>query len=350
MRIAFFIQTIPFNDRTIDEEPLGGTETGVVRLARALRDMGHEVVVFTSDALPPMSDPLYVPVTALSDLGKVDAFVGVRDWNHLFLPVDTKLRFLWTGDSPLQPFTRGLGDKRVADHLDGLLAVSEWHANTLCEASGFPRSKAWVLGNGIEASFFEGEEPRGRKRLIYSSVPYRGLQLMPEILPRLIEEHPDLEFHSFSGFRVYRDQVAEGDRADFERVIARLRQFPQFHAHENVPQRQLAREMMRSSILCYPNTFEETSCITALEAQAAGCAIVTSAFGALPETVGEAGVLIGGEPGTAEYLERFIAAVNTLLSDDRALDRCVQAGRSQVQRHTWSAIAARFSEYLEGLG
>jgi glycosyltransferase involved in cell wall biosynthesis len=349
MRIAFYIQTIPFNDRTVDEEPIGGTETGVIRLSRALRDLGHEVVVFTTDPLPPLSDPLYVPTTALADLGRVDVFIGVRDWNHLFLSVDAKLRFLWTGDSPLQPFTRGLGDKRVADHLTGLLAVSEWHADTLCQASGFPRSKAWVLGNGVELSLFEGEEQRGRKRLIYSSVPYRGLQLMPDILSRLVEKHPDLEFHSFSGFRVYQDQVSEGDRLEFEGLLARLRQFPQCHLHGNVPQKQLAREMMRSSILCYPNTFEETSCITALEAQAAGCAIVTSAFGALPETVGEGGILIGGEPGTPEYLERFADALDTLLTDDGALERRVTAGRKQIDRQTWSAIAGRFSEYLESL-
>lgn len=349
MRIAFYVQTIPFNDRTIESEPIGGTETAVIRLSRSLRDLGHEVTVFTTDPAPPLSDPLYVPTTALNDLGRVDAFVGVRDWNHLFLPVDTKLRFLWTGDSPLQPYTRGLGDKRVAEHLDGLLAVSEWHANTLCEASGFPRSKAWVLGNGIEPSLFEGEEPRVRKRLIYSSVPYRGLQLMTEILPRLIELHPDLEFHCFSGFRVYQDHVSEGDRGEFERVLAQLRRFPQFHAHGNVTQTQLAREMMRSSILCYPNTFEETSCITALEAQGAGCAIVTSAFGALPETVGQAGMLIGGEPGTPAYLERFVGAVDTLLTDEAALERCAEAGRTQVERHTWEAIAARFSDYIVSL-
>jgi glycosyltransferase involved in cell wall biosynthesis len=349
MRIAFYIQTIPFNDRTIDEEPIGGTETGVIRLGRALRDLGHEVVVLTTDPLPPLSDPLYVPTTALADLGNVDVFVGVRDWNHLFLPIDAKLRFLWTGDSPLQPYTRGLGDKRVAEHLTGLLAVSDWHADTLCEASGFPRSKAWVLGNGVEPSLFQGEEPRARKRLMYSSVPYRGLQLMPDILTRLVEKHPDLEFHSFSGFRVYQDQVSEGDRAEFEGVLARLRQFPQCHLHGNLPQKQLAREMMRSSILCYPNTFEETSCITALEAQAAGCALVTSAFGALPETVGEGGILIGGEPGTPAYLDQFSEALDTLLTDDGALERCVAASRKRIERQTWSAIAGRFSEYLESL-
>lgn len=347
MRLAFYTRTIPFYDRTVDEQPLGGTETGVVRLARELRKLGHEVVVFTTEANPPLSDPLYVPVTAIGDLGKVDAFVGIRDWNFLFLPVETKLRFLWTGDSPLQPYTRGLGDKRVSDHVDALLAVSSWHADNLCEASGFPRHKAWVLGNGIEPSYFEGEEARVRKRLVYSSLPYRGLQLMPEILPRIIEAHPDVEFHCFSGFKVYQDRVAEGDRVDFDRTVTALSRFPQFHNHGNVPQRQLAREMMKSSILCYPNTFEETSCITAIEAQAAGCAVVTSALGALSETVGSAGILVKGEPGSPEYINHFVEAINTLLSDDGKLDTLSETARRQAERCSWSAIASRFSDFLE---
>jgi glycosyltransferase involved in cell wall biosynthesis len=347
MRFAFYTRTIPFHDGTVDERPLGGTETGVVRLARELRNLGHEVVVFTTEANPPLSDPLYVPITALGDLGRVDVFVGIRDWNHLFLPVDARLRFLWTGDSPLQPFTRGLGDKRVSEHIHALLAVSSWHADNLCEASGFPRQKAWVLGNGIEPSYFEGEETRVRKRLIYSSLPYRGLQLMPEILPRVIEAHPDVEFHSFSGFKVYFDLTTEGDRVDLDRTLSALSRYPQFHNHGNVPQRELAREMMKSSILCYPNTFEETSCITAIESQAAGCAIVTSAFGALPETVGKAGILVPGEPGSPEYINQFIAAVNLLLSDDAKLDTYSEAAKRQAEGYAWSSIASRFVEFVE---
>jgi len=347
MRIAFYARTIPFHDKTVETEPLGGTETGVVRLARELKSLGHEVVVFTSEANAPLSNPLYVPATALGDLGRVDLFVGIRDWNHLFLPIDARLKMLWTGDSPLQPFTRGLGDKRVSEHVDALLAVSEWHANNLCEASGFPRSKAWVIGNGIEPSYFEGEEQRVRKRLFYSSLPYRGLQLMPEILPRIIDVHPDVEFHSFSGFKVYQGLAADGDKIDFDRTVSALSRFPQFHNHGNVPQAQLAREMMKSSILCYPNTFEETSCITALEAQAAGCAIVTSALGALSETVGSAGILIKGEPGSPEYINHFVEAVTSLLSDDVKLDAFSEAAKRQAQHASWAAIASRFSEFVE---
>ena len=40
-------------------------------------------------------------------------------------------------------------------------------------------------------------------------------------------------------------------------------------------------------ILAYPSTWQETSCRVAMEAMSAHCAIVTSNWGALPETCGE---------------------------------------------------------------
>lgn len=347
MRIAFFCNTIPFNDQSIDAIPLGGTETGVVCLSRALAQLGHDVVVFTRDPNPPVSNPLYVSIEALPDLGRVDVFIAIRDWNFTFLPVQARRKMLWTGDAALQPFTRGLGDKQVVDNIDALLTVSEWHAQHLCDASGFPRDKAYVLGNGVEPTRFIGKEERARKRMFYSSVPYRGLQLMPAILSKIAEKHPDVEFHNFGGFKVYMDAVGQQDKERFERLLQELSRFPQFVHHGNVTQAELAREMMRSSILCYPNTFLETSCMTALEAQAAGCAVVTSALGALPETVGEAGILVPGEPGSAEYLDEFVSALDRLLSSDSEWRQRSEAGRRRAASFYWSTIAARFSDFLQ---
>jgi glycosyltransferase involved in cell wall biosynthesis len=347
VRIAFFINTIPFNDRTIDERPLGGTETGVARLARALNGLGHEVTVLTADVNPPLSNPLYVSIDAVRDLGPVDAFIAIRDWKHLLAPIQAKRKLLWTGDSDEQPYSIGLGDRRVVEQTDLLLTVSTWQSQVLCERSGFPREKTFIMGNGVDLELFVGAEERVRKRLIYSSVPYRGLQLMPEILEALVERHPDLEFHSFGGFAVYDDRVHENDKRDHQALLERLSRFPQFHNHGNVTQRQLAREMMRSSILAYPNTFAETSCITALEAQAAGCAIVSSALGAMPESVGDAGILITDAPGSPEYTRNFVDAVDRLLSDDSAWARLSQAGLSRAEGFEWAAIAQRLSDLLE---
>ena len=52
----------------------------------------------------------------------------------------------------------------------------------------------------------------------------------------------------------------------------------------------------------------ETSCITAMEAQAAGCRIVTSPIAALNETVGNRGTMIDGNWLSPEYRAQFIDA------------------------------------------
>ncbi|MBM3818733.1 MAG: glycosyltransferase [Acidimicrobiia bacterium] len=67
--------------------------------------------------------------------------------------------------------------------------------------------------------------------------------------------------------------------------------------------------------------YAETFCIAAAEAQAAGCAIVTSRLGALPETVGDAGICIDGGPRSAAYQQAFVDACVALLIDDERWGR-----------------------------
>ncbi len=345
MKIVFFPSScLPFHARSLDERPLGGIETGVIRLAEELSKLGHEVVVFTALENPPLSEPLYLPHRALRDLGSVDVLVAVRDWSPLFLSVDTKLRFLWTGDSYDQPQNIGMGDRRISSRLDAVLGVSRWHCQTMAEKSGCPPGKFRVLRNGIKLEYFSGSEIRGRKRLIYSSTPYRGLALMPRVYRELVAKHRDIELHIFSGYGVYAAASNEQHpgEAEFKRIKDELLRMPGVFIPGNVPQRQLAREFMRSSLLLYPNTFEETSCITALEAQAAGCAIVSSNLGALSETVGAAGILIGEAPGSESYIRELVSAADKVLSDDGVFEALSCAGIEQSRRYDWSTSAADF--------
>lgn len=348
MKIVFFPQScIPFHARTLDERPLGGIETAVIRLAEALDGLGHEVKVFTPFENPPLSSPLYLPHRALGDLGPVDVLIAVRDWQPALLPIDVKYRLFWTGDSYDQPQSIGIGDRRVVKAVDRLCVVSDWHAQTLCEASHFPLSKSYVLRNGVHAGYFEGSEARARKRLIYSSTPYRGLRFVPRIYRALQKKHPDVELHIFSGYGVYAGTPPpESALREYALMKAELEALPGCTVHGSVKQSRLAREFMRSSVLLYPNSFEETSCITAMEAQTAGCAVVTSALGALPETVGDAGLLIEGAPGSDDYIDRFTDAADRLLSDDRLFENCSAAAMKRAVQFDWRYVAKGFSEFL----
>ena len=145
MKIIFCAnECIPIHAKTAEERPLGGTETGVIRLAHALQALGHEVRVLTRHENPPLSLPLYLPISAIGQLGSCDVLVSVRDWKPLFLPLQAKVRALWTGDAHDQPVSVGIGDLRIVEQIDLLLCVSQWHLDSMCEASGFPPEKAWV--------------------------------------------------------------------------------------------------------------------------------------------------------------------------------------------------------------
>ena len=291
-----------------------------------------------------------MPANAVLQAGECDAFIAVQDWWSVFGAVPARVRLFWTGDAADQYMNFGIGDKRVISRINAFIGVSDWHVNHMCEHSGFPREKAFSIFNGVHLPWFEGSETRNKRRLIYTSTPYRGLDLVPQIYTKLRERFSDLELHVFAGLSVYdREKPFQGPEAQhFARIRAVLEKLPGCTVHGNVLQSKLAREYMKSGIFFYPNTFYEMSCITALEAQAAGCPIVTSALGALPETVGDAGITIQGPPGTPDYTAAFASACEKILTDENLWNQYSENGKRRVrEKFTWELAAGRLEKLLE---
>jgi glycosyltransferase involved in cell wall biosynthesis len=344
MKIGIFCgNLLPFHFQSLEEKPLGGTETGVIHLANELQLLGHDVTVFTREENPPPSSPRYRNLKDLDSQDETfDLFLSIRDWMPVFYSVRTRMRMMWTGDSYDVGSSFGIGDLRVSKKMDRLLAVSRWQAESLARASGFPPEKIWVIGNGVDLRLFEGSEKRNPKRLIYSSTPHRGLTYVPGLFSELKKRHPDLECHIFSSYKVY----GVDGLADLENFKSEAEKIPGIYFHGSVLQRELAREFMKSAILFYPCNFEETFCITAMEAQAAGCTIVTTKLAALPETVSKAGILIEGVPGTPAYDAAFVRAADEILTSERLFQQLSQFGMQNAVQHSWNAVAKRFDKFL----
>lgn len=340
---------VPFHGKTLEERPLGGTETGIIGLADALAKMGHQVFVAVLDLNPKQGVATYINVNDFQKVGDVDIFIVVRNWKLVYMPINAKKIFYWSGDSSNIIHNIGIGDPRFYNHINALLTVSDWQADVLCQASGFPRNKTWTLRNGIFLDNFLGEEPRFKKRIIYTSLPNRGLIFMPHIFMALKEKHPDLEFHVFSGN--LRDSPSWPPVnlwiKESKNLISLLKTMKGCYLHGYVLQSRLAREFMRSSVWVYPTDFEETSCITAMEAQAAGCAVVTSKLAALIETVGDAGIMLTEKPGTKEYIQKYIEEVDRVITDDALFQTLSKKGLEQSKGFDWSARAHSLIDYLE---
>ncbi|MCU0309550.1 MAG: glycosyltransferase [Acidimicrobiales bacterium] len=82
----------------------------------------------------------------------------------------------------------------------------------------------------------------------------------------------------------------------------------------------------------------------AVEAMAAGVAVVASDVGSLPEVLGDAGVLVA--PGDVEVLAGALAE----LRDDPGLRAALAAaGRERARHYSWAAVAGRQAELYAGM-
>lgn len=93
--------------------------------------------------------------------------------------------------------------------------------------------------------------------------------------------------------------------------------------------------------LSFPSEYEGLG-IPALEAMARGCPVVATRTGGLAEAVGDAGLLV--EPGDAEGLA---AAMARLLDDETERSRLADAGRHRVRDFGWDVSAGAQLEVYE---
>jgi glycosyltransferase involved in cell wall biosynthesis len=72
-----------------------------------------------------------------------------------------------------------------------------------------------------------------------------------------------------------------------------------------LPDHALRQTLREFQFLRYPSTFEETSCLSVIEAMAAGCRVICPSFGALAETTGRLARLYQSPADPAEHGKFF---------------------------------------------
>ncbi|MEK7820823.1 MAG: glycosyltransferase, partial [Pseudomonadota bacterium] len=118
----------------------------------------------------------------------------------------------------------------------------------------------------------------------------------------------------------------------------------------SISQRRLADALSEADILAYPNTFPEMACIAVMEAMAAGCLVLTSKLGALPETSAGFGFLMDPASDVMGFAANFIrmtTGVATAARDDPEKFRAHIDRQTAFVRdtYTWQARAREVARW-----
>ena len=172
---------------------------------------------------------------------------------------------------------------------------------------------------------------------ITSALPHKGNPILVHALANLVHQRPDVPWHlNVVG-------VGEKDMTSERRIAKHLGVSDQitwlgFASPERV------EFMLRASFcLLFTSTLEAFG-LPIIEAMAASCPVVASNCTAIPEIVGEAGILV--EPGNAA---QFADAVLTLYGNRALRQELVDRGLARVPKFSWQVSASQFFQLVETL-
>lgn len=204
---------------------------------------------------------------------------------------------------------KALGEGRW-ERYDKLVFVSYWQLHEFKRVYGFPYSKTQVLRNAIDPI-----EPIDNTddtiRLIYTPTPHRGLDILLGVYEQLYQEFPNLHLDVFSSFKLYGWE--ERDKP-FEKLFDFCRDHEGITYHGSQPNDVVREYVAKADIFAYPSTWQETSCLTAIEALSGGCICVTSNLAALPETLANFGLMYGFDEDKKVHLQKFYSAMRIAIT------------------------------------
>jgi glycosyltransferase involved in cell wall biosynthesis len=128
--------------------------------------------------------------------------------------------------------------------------------------------------------------------------------------------------------------ASPNDRAALARVAGRLGAGDSLVFAPAMPRERLAGIVRGARAVVMP-ALTDAAALPALDALAAGVPVVAASVGALPETVGRAGILV-----EARNPERLAEALRTAWADDRVRGQLVEAAAERPEsRRTWADVA-----------
>lgn len=220
----------------------------------------------------------------------------------------SKKNILWQhlnySDESLAP----MRDNAFMKAIDATVYVSHWQLEKFRYLFQVPLHNAYVIKNAIEPIEFKEKDRSGKIKLIYTSTPFRGLSILLDVMEMINRD--DIELDVYSSTSVYGSGYEAHYYGVYDDLFNRAKEAKNVNYKGYAQNDEIHKALQDAHIFAYPSIFEETACLSMIEAGAAGCNLVTTDLGALPETAGMYGKMCTIKPNEKQIAESYAELLN----------------------------------------
>jgi hypothetical protein len=345
--------------RDLNTKGMGGSETYIVEMATWLQRSGrYNVFVFCNcGGKDVFEDVSYLPISQYYD------FISDNEIEHClisrfseYIPVSYlgNIKNIYFVCHDLAPSNIIIP---MNQKLKRIFCMTEWHKEYFDRI--FPSLKDITIAfyNGIDFQYFEAKEQlssdeiiRIPYKFIYSSFPNRGLLPLLQMWPKIVEREPSASLHLYCDVDgAWVNSVASEEM----QIIKNILQLNEnagnrfnIYYHGWVDKKTLHESWLSADIWLYPCTFQETFCITALEAARSRTLAIATDLAGLKNTVGDRGLLIEGNAYTSEWQEKSLEELFSIMKNQEKREDLIRRNYEWSLQYSWKQQAERLMELI----
>ena len=262
-----------------------------------------------------------------------------------------KINILWQKMAPDQPhFQEFFKDKKQIEQYDFFVFNSHWNYEQFRKTFSLPHEKCTVIKNGIpDIKKRNPEQKKEKIKLIYHPTPWRGLSVLLGAMQLI--KNPNVELDVYSSTKVYGTDFEKQNDDQYKGLYDQAKILPNVNYIGYKSNQYILDNLHTYDAFVYPNIWEETFCISALEALACGLAVVTTDNGALYETCSEFPVYVPMDNNYNNLAIQFAAVIDGL--PEQLNTQGFQYHLKFQQKffnhfYHWKNIAKQWTNFLKG--
>jgi glycosyltransferase involved in cell wall biosynthesis len=282
-------------------------------------------------------------------LSKIKLDLSVPEKNLLNL---NETNVLWVQNSYDQPNLYPWF-KNILNHgkYDWYVFNSHWVYEKYRYHFDIPTNQSLVIKNGFTDDLILKKDfkPKDKIRLVYTSTPWRGLEVLLNAME--LVDSDKIELDVYSSTQIYGDDFKKKSDDSFIHLYDKAKKLKNVNYKGYLHHDELVKILHTYDVFVYPSIWEETSCIAAIEALACGLVVVTTDFGALYETCADFPIYVPYLKDNKKLADNFSYVIETLPDVLNNVEEDVLKFQMQYykQFYHWNVIKQHWANFLNGI-